>query len=383
MKLHLFLSQNMEEILAEWVAFARTQEPAADTMSLVALRDHAKAILTAIALDIETRQNPAEQKQKSQGLGPDAPGGQSAASTHGELRQASHFTLLQLSAEFRALRATVLRLWLPRVGELSPDTIDQMVRFNEAIDQALAESIVTFTARADKTRELFLAILGHDLRAPLSTVLLAGELLGKPNLDAELASTLAGRVKRSARLMSSMVDDLLGFTRTQLSGGMPVVLRNCDVDAVCRAAIEDAQATHPQAQFELTSAGVLDGQFDPVRLHQLFTNLLVNAGQYGSKDKPVLIDLQGHAEGLTVRITNQGEPIPEHALKLIFDLLIQLQGEPEGGEESRPHTSLGLGLFVARAIAQAHGGSIGVTSDVQQGTTFTVRLPRLPHLEGS
>ena len=216
MKLYDFIGEHMEAILEEWEAFARTLDPAANNMSVVALRDHARQILQAIALDINTTQNSEQQFEKSQGMADDDHHNdeQSAASIHGALRQASHFSLLQLSAEFRALRATVLRLWLPQVRAMSAGRVDEMVRFNEAIDQALAESIVTYSARADQTRDLFLAILGHDLRAPLSTMSLAGQLLLRPDTPPEKVLQIAARVKRGAHLMVSMVDDLLGYTRT-------------------------------------------------------------------------------------------------------------------------------------------------------------------------
>ncbi len=372
MKLTSFITDNMDDILSEWESFAGTLEPAASQMSPLALRDHAKGILDAIALDIKTRQNPDEQQQKSQGLGPDDASARSAASIHGAMRHDSNFSLIQLSAEFRALRATVLRLWLPHVSAMSPTTTDEMVRFNEAIDQALAESVVTYSARADHTRELFLAVLGHDLRAPLSTLSMAGQLLMGGKTPAEQVGSIGVRVERSARLMSIMVEDLIGYTRTQLGAGMPTALRPTDIREVVRTAVEDAGATHPGCNFEVELNGDLGGQFDPVRLHQLFTNLLINAAQYGSKTAPVLLRANADAQCVTIDVTNQGSSIPAESLQSIFRPLIQLPAE---GDE-RPRASLGLGLFIAREIALAHGGTIVVSSNDATGTTFTVRLPR-------
>lgn len=372
MKLYRFITDNIEEILAEWESFAETLSPAADAMSGRALRDHARQILQAVALDIETEQNSEQQHQKSMGHAPVLAGGESAASIHGALRQASNFSLLQLSAEFRALRASVLRLWLPHVREMTTATSYEMVRFNEAIDQALAESVVTFSARADHTRELFLAILGHDLRAPLSTMNMAGEMLTRQPDDT--VAQLGARVRRSARLMSSMVDDLLGYTRTQLGSSMPMTMQPVDVHEVCLAAVEDASAVHPRSQLELHASGNLKGSFDGVRLHQLFTNLLVNAAQYGDKERPIVITAADTGLAITVSVRNFGPAIPEHALPSMFKPLIQL---PEGDNDERPRTSLGLGLFVAREIAEGHGGSIHVTSDSAAGTCFTVSLPRV------
>ena len=376
MRLDRFINERMEAILTEWEAFAQTLLPAAGQMTDLALRDHARQILQAIALDIETYQNPAQQIAKSQGLAPDTIDGESAASIHGALRQASNFSLLQLSAEFRALRATVLRLWLPQVQRMTADVADEMVRFNEAIDQALAESVVTYSARADHMRELFLAILGHDLRAPLSSMSMADDLLSRKQVDPAHAAEIGARVKRGSRLMSSMVDDLIGYTRTQLGGGMPTVLREVDLGDVCRAALADAHATHPATRFEIEADDDIQGQYDAVRLHQLLTNLMVNAAQYGTRGTAVRIVARAHPDAVTVAVTNDGPVIPPASLESIFSPLIQLPGEGEA--EERPRTSLGLGLFVAREIAAAHGGTLKVSSSKDCGTTFTAHLPRAP-----
>jgi signal transduction histidine kinase len=379
MRLDSFIHDRMDDILAEWEAFAKTLTPAADQLSKLGLRDHARQILGAIATDIGTAQDPAQQRAKSQGMAPDADSAHSAASIHGALRQASDFSLLQLAAEFRALRATVLRLWLPHVTEMSAEAVGHMVRFNEAIDQALAESVVTYSARADHTRELFLAILGHDLRAPLSSMTSAGDLLSQVRLDQAKVADIGLRVKRGARQMSSMVEDLIGYTRTQLGAGMPTMLRPADLAEIGRAAIEDASATHPGTGFEPQFAGDLHGQFDSVRLQQLLTNLLINAAQYGSDGHPVRLLARGTADAITVEVRNHGPVIPPESLESIFSPLVQLPGvDPE----ARPRTSLGLGLYVAREIALAHGGAISAASSAAEGTVFTVLLPRGAALPG-
>jgi signal transduction histidine kinase len=373
MRLDSFIHDQMDAILAEWEGFAQTLTPASTAMSSLALRDHARQILATIATDIGTRQNDAEQLAKSQGLAPDQAAGQSAASIHGALRQASDFSLLQLSAEFRALRATVLRLWLPQVNQMDAQAVEHMVRFNEAIDQALAESVITYSARADHTRELFLAILGHDLRAPLSSMTTAGDLLAQVRLEHDKVADIGRRVKRGARLMSTMVEDLIGYTRTQLGAGMPTVLHAVDLREVGQAAIDDASATHPGARFELRAEGPLDGQFDSVRLQQLLTNLLVNGAQYGTEARPVRLAMHGNGTGITIEVSNDGPVIAPESLESIFSPLVQLPGvDPD----ARPRTSLGLGLFVAREIALAHGGGIHAASNAQDGTVFTVALPR-------
>lgn len=367
-----FITEHLEDILVEWEAFARTLGSTTD-MSRLALRDHAKEILVAVAIDIRTRQSAQQQQDKSQGLAPDVANA-SAASIHGALRQASDFSLTELSSEFRALRATVLRLWLPRLREMSEDAVYDMVRFNEAIDQALAESAVTFSERSEHAREMFLAILGHDLRAPLSTMTLSGQLLTRGELTASEIGEIGARIRRSSRQMSSMVNDLLGYTRTQLGSGMPVSRTQTDIGQVCASAVEDASAAHPGHRFDLQTAGDLTGQFDGVRLQQLFTNLLINGAQYGDRQRPVTLAARATDDAVIVAVTNFGAVIPAASLQSIFRPLVQLASDESS--DARPKTSLGLGLFVAREIAIAHGGEIAVASAADTGTTFTVRLPR-------
>lgn len=374
MKLYYFITQQMAEILTEWEGFAHTLSGDAwDTPDLV-LRNHAKEILQAIAVDIETLQNSEQQHLKSQGLSVGRYAQSSAASLHGALRQAGDFSLLQVSAEYRALRATVLRLWLPSVEVMSEETIYQMVRFNEAIDQALSESILTFSGRADHTRELFLAILGHDLRAPLTNMKMAGDLLMRANLSPEKITGLGARVNRSARLMNSMVDDLLGYTRTQLGSGMPTMRQPADLRDVFRSVMEETRAMHPTMEFELLIDGDMHGSFDAVRMHQLFSNLLLNAAQYGTPGRSVTLDAHSDSEMISVNVKNYGADIPEASLQSIFKPLVQLP--TDSGNDGRPRTSLGLGLYIAREVALAHNGSISVCSNSDTGTVFTVELPK-------
>lgn len=375
MKLSRFITDHIEEILEEWESFARTMEPAATGMSTLALRDHAKLMLEELVLDIETKQNPEQQQEKSQGLAPDGEGDEvSAAATHGTLRQISGFTLLQLTAEFRALRATVLRLWLPHVKAVTEASTNDMVRFNETIDQALSESVVNYSNRATRTRDTFLAILGHDLRMPLASMTLTGDILAFSGADPAQTVEIGQRIQRSAATMTSMVNDLLEYSRTQLGDGMPITPEQADAAEICQAALHDASAAYPECRFEFDAAGDLTGTFDKVRLQQAVTNLLSNAAQYRGKEHPVTISAQGDVDDVLIQVRNFGPIIPADSLEAIFNPLVQLSVEQE--HAVRPSTSMGLGLFIVREITEAHGGRITVDSDEESGTIFSVRLPR-------
>lgn len=369
MKLSIFIDRHMAAILDAWECHAATMSPAAEVMDVDALRDHAEQILRAIAADIDTTQSDGERRSKSLGTEDDATQS-SAASQHGVLRHNSQFSLLQLSSEFRALRSSVLRLWLPHAG-MDSDTIDTVVRFNEAIDQALAESIVTYSRQSEIARDTFTGILGHDLRGPLATMAMVGGLLADTRLTLERARNLGGAAARATRQMTAMVNDLLGVTSAKLGGGIPIVLAPGNLETVCEDALQDARAMHPAAVYAVETTGDLIGEFDAVRLHQLLVNLLGNAAQHGTRERTIEVHLCGDAAQLVIRVTNEGEQIPAEKFNALFEPMVQLKPRRDGGAAN----SIGLGLYVAREIAKGHGGSIAV-STAPGSNTFTVSLPR-------
>ena len=144
MKLSTFIDSNIEEILGEWDKFAKTLFPPDEKNNAYLLRDHAREVLLEITRDMETAQSPQQQAEKSKGAASPYHPDDSAANVHGVLRHDDGFTVSQVAAEFRALRASVLRLWLPKITAMSEEVVFEIVRFNESIDEALADSIVTY-----------------------------------------------------------------------------------------------------------------------------------------------------------------------------------------------------------------------------------------------
>ncbi|MCW5296651.1 sensor histidine kinase [Herbaspirillum lusitanum] len=373
MKLSTFIITNMEQVLAEWDRFAKTLE-LEGLLSRKEFRDHAEQILRAIALDIDTHQSAEQQQRKSQGLSPENTVA-SGASIYGTARQHDGFTLLQLTAEFRALRATVQRLWFALGNALTPAHSADLIRFNEAIDQALAESVGTYAAQASRAKDTFLAILGHDLRNPLATITLSSSLLGQPGMTKEAVALLAPRIKRSASMMNSMINDLLEYARAELGGEMPMAFADADMLDICHSAVIDASAVHSHCSFVVNAKEPVLGCFDQIRLQQVFTNLLNNAAQYRGDEQPVAMTLSSDADSATISIQNSGALIPKEAIDAIFDPMVQLAIVPQ--QRQRATTSLGLGLYIAKKITEAHDGSIGVESRDSTGTTFTVVVPRV------
>ena len=376
MRLPDFILDHLEPILAEWEVFARSIWPGAPTDPLT-LRDHAETILRAVARDMQSAQTTTQQSDKSKGEG-DA-GAVSdrvtgASDIHAMARVRSGFDLLALVAEYRALRASVIRLW--RESAPNPDRrdLDDLTRFNESIDQSLTEAVRSYTVMVDRSRQMFLAILGHDLRNPLNSVAMSAALLLRIGKLAPDASDLASQISASATAMADMIRDLLDFTATELGAALPLSPTAMDLGRLSHEVVHEMQAAYPTRTLGLALDGDLAGQWDPARLRQVLSNLLGNAIQHGTGP----VELTASAQGSHVRLTvhNDGPPIPPHALATIFDPLVH--GASAEPQTKRRPGSIGLGLYIARAVVTAHGGSIDVNSAPELGTTFTVNLPRHP-----
>lgn len=363
-----FILHDMQRILARWETFARTQLPAAARMEPLALRDHAEQILQAVAKDLQVAQTRHEQMQKSMGLAPkvvDAP--ETAAQTHALLRARSGFSVTQLAAEYRALRASVLRLWMDDCVPQAPH-LDDIIRFNEAIDQALAESIDFFTEQIEQSRNLFLGMLGHDLRSPLQSIQMTTTYLSALHAGDDV-SAAAKRLISSGGRMHALLDDLMDFNRTQLGLGIHVTPTHVDLASLCADELDDVRAAYPRDRIDLHVTGDARGHWDGRRLRQLLGNLVINALKYGKPGSPVRVTLRGDADAVHLEVSNAGETIDPAKLDSLFAPLTR--GMPDEGGDN----SLGLGLYIAREIAKAHHGEIEASSGSTE-TLFRVRLPR-------
>lgn len=371
MRLAAFILRDMEAILAGWEAFASLQLPAASHMKSLALRAYARQILEAVAKDLSTSQSREAQTAKSLGQAPlliNAP--ETAAQTHALLRAQSGFDINQLAAEYRALRASVLRLWSDNFPPESTHS-DDIIRFNEAIDQALAESVAFFSAQVDQSRNLFLGMLGHDLRNPLQTIQMTASYLAALNAGAKV-SEAAGRLINSGRHMHALLDDLLDFNRTKLGLGINITPRDVDLSQLVASELDQLRSANPGRRIDLEVHGDTFGSWDSLRLQQLLGNLVRNAIKYGEPSTPVYVGLKGGAEGVVLEVRNSGPVIEPSDLDQIFDPLKRGSDNQNKYDADR---SLGLGLYIAQEIAKSHGGSIEARSDETE-TVFAVKLPR-------
>jgi signal transduction histidine kinase len=373
MRLSEFIVLHVDRIVDEWEQFAKTITPAAESMDRTALRDHSRSILLAAARDMTKPQSASEQLAKARGEGPEkTPSLDEAGASHGELRHTVGFDLVQMTSEFRHLRACVIRLWVNSLDTPDIAYFQDMIRFNEAIDEALAESTAAYAEQVNHSRDIFLAILGHDLRAPLQAVSMSTEILmRKTNLEGD-ALTCALHIKRGTRHMAVMIGDLLELVRSRLGKSLPIEPAPMDLADTAREAIAQACAAHPQCDPTLSVEGDTQGVWDGRKLNQMLQNLIGNALQHGSSNNAVKLTLRGEADSVRLTVHNDGAPIPPGALPTIFDPLVRSANEALNG----PTTSLGLGLFIVKEVVKAHQGTIDVSSNEADGTMFTVVLPR-------
>ncbi len=220
-------------------------------------------------------------------------------------------------------------------------------------------------------RDMFLSIVSHDLRTPLQAVKLAvRSLLGMPELPAP-AQRLVERIGASADRMNGMIVQLLDFARGRLGGGIPVEPRPMDLAECARHALDELRVARPEVQARFLARGDCRGEWDRDRLAQVVQNLVGNALKYGTPGTTE-VELEGTPDEVRLTVRNQGPPIAEEALQQIFEPF----GRGPEAERRPTGNGLGLGLFITREIVLAHGGDISVRSSAEQGTTFTVRLPR-------
>lgn len=218
--------------------------------------------------------------------------------------------------------------------------------------------------------EMLVGIVSHDLRNPLNVIHLNAALLARSPLAPDLARCIQ-RIQDSSDMGLRLIRDLLDFTQARLAGGIPVVRRPGDMFELVRHVIEEARAAHPQREIVLRATGNGQGDWDSDRVAQLVSNLLSNALVYGSDQAPITVSVEGDDGNVALSVHNEGESIPSEVQEALFEPL--RQGDSRAGVPSR---NIGLGLYIVRQIALAHGGTVECRSHEGRGTTFRVVLPR-------
>jgi len=222
-----------------------------------------------------------------------------------------------------------------------------------------------------RLNEMFVAILGHDLRNPLGAVLTAASLIQRAYKE-EVAQKASMQIINSGKRMGRLIDDMLDLARARLAGGIPLTRQPVSLDEVMQRVVQEHQAVFPESRIELQITGDPAGHWDPDRLGQVAANLLGNAIRHGKPGEAVMVLLDGNEpEQAMFSVANAGS-IPPDVLPHIFDPF--RSGAPRGGQNE----GLGLGLYIVQQIVHAHQGDIDVQSGAGGKTIFTVTIPRQP-----
>ena len=253
----------------------------------------------------------------------------------------------------------------PHILKSKADVFFQLYRQKQQLARQLEELSETL-----RLNELFTAVLGHDLRNPLSAILNSANLLERVSKE-DVVKQSATRMVSSGRRMSRMIDDMLDLTRARLGGGIPLRRQETDLAQIVQRVIQEAQVSFPQGRFEMRLEGELSGYWDADRLAQVTSNLVGNAIEHGDQKDPIEITLNGtRSERVTLSVTNSGL-VPPEVLPHLFDPF-------RGGQRHLGRSEgLGLGLYIVQQIAVAHRGQVDVKTDGSR-TTFRVEVPRRP-----
>jgi signal transduction histidine kinase len=250
----------------------------------------------------------------------------------------------------------------PRILKNKAGVFFQLYRQKQQLAEDLRERTETL-----RLNEMFAAVLGHDLRSPLSAILTSAAAIHGRAEDA-LIREAASRALSSGRRMRCMIDDMLDLSRARLGGGIPIQRERVDLGTLVRRVVREQQSSHPDRTLHFVQGGDLQGSWDPIRLAQLAANLIGNALQHGDRNGEIDVRLDGpRTAEIAFSVTNDGS-IPATVLPRLFDPFAGVLTAGRGG-------GLGLGLYIVQQIAHAHQGRVHVESS-DAHTVFSVTLPR-------
>jgi len=303
---------------------------------------------------------------------------------HGEQRWEAGWSITEVIHDYQLLRLVIfefLEETLPR-----PLTYLENMAIGLALDEAISASVTMYVNFRDehtrhaeaallkeqsRRKDEFLAMLGHELRNPLSPILNSLELLSMENTDPAVADNARLICKRQVRQIARLVDDLLDATRIS-QGKLELRRQLVDLSAAVSAGVESAQPSLESRGHTLEvllPAGPVQLDVDPARLEQMLANLLNNASKYTEPGGHICVEASRENDQAVVRVRDNGIGIEPVLLPHIFDLFTQSHDAVRKG-------GLGVGLTLVRRLAEMHGGSVAASSHgAGKGSEFTLRLP--------
>jgi signal transduction histidine kinase len=366
-----------ESILDNWLA-ATTEQPFHHGRRDHAVADHIPVLFDAVVALLER----AAPRWVEPGVPLDDEAVREAAEAHARMRVAQGLAPTDISTEFRLLRQELWRALREQLPERAPigDTIGAQILLNDALDGAMALGLAALTAQIEQTREEFLATTVHEVRRPLTVIRgnagLSRRLLARPTPNVQQIDTLLTRIELATEQMNDLLTRLIELSQATL-GGIELHLTSGDLAAIIQDASAQFGPDVARVQLQVWSGLDTTGHWDVERLAQVFSNLIANALKYSPAATPIVVTLEGDATTLSCRVTDQGIGIPADDLPRLFTRYGRGSNAISEGIDG-----VGLGLYLCRALVEAHGGQIWAASAGEgRGTTMHVVLPRAaaPH----
>jgi signal transduction histidine kinase len=289
---------------------------------------------------------------------------------HAVERLKQGYDLRQVVAEYRVLRSVIMGMY-EKDGDLPDEARPRMAilaTMHEAIDRAILEAVDQYSLERDRERDMFVGILGHDLRNPLQAIMVAAERLHRRAADLDSRTVkLVDRIAASAARMARMTTDLLDLTRGRFGEGLIIDCKPIDLRRVVSQTVNELSEAHTDRDIRCLATeakGEFRGNWDAERIGQLVSNLVGNAIHHGRD--PIIVEAKDMGDLVRLEVRNAGELDQSVARRLFEPFVTSRVGKRRG---------LGLGLYIVREVAKAHGGTVLVESG-RGSTIFRVELPR-------
>jgi signal transduction histidine kinase len=284
------------------------------------------------------------------------------ALAHGNERaKLTGYSLDELIHEYQILREILMDVFRHET-DLS---VGEWNIVHRSIDEAIAEAAAAFVQVHQGFRDLFTAALSHDFRGPLANATNYLELIRR-HPDTAQHAEFAARALANLKLIDRMIQQLLDTTRANAGAGLSLRLSQCEAGTLAQEVIAEL-AMRAGDRFVLDVERPVHGWWDCERLKQALNNLLENAVKYGREGSPITCRVGATDGRLFLSVHNHGDPIPAELIPVLFQPFRRSLAA-----EHSSKTGWGLGLVMVQAIAEAHGGSVGVESSETEGTIFTI-----------
>jgi signal transduction histidine kinase len=354
------LLARQDRIMREWQARAEVEVSAALQQSSLALRDSLPEYLTQLADALSQKIDRTKARKKY-----DRSESKRVGRKHGRERaEMQSYTIEQLIFEYHILRQVIFDV----MEEEAPLSNLEREIVICSVEQAVNDAASQFSATLRSMQDLLTNTLAHDMRGPLTAAKVSAQLIMRQPGNVELCGRTAKRIAKSMDRLDSMIHDLIDYN--YLKAGIDLDLAECDLDLLAREVLEEATLTHGP-RFLLRSAGSCEGTWEEKSLRRALENLVTNAVKYGEIQSLVTVSVVEEQEFAQLVVHNEGNPISRESQAMLFAPFNR-------GEVKPKQVGWGLGLAVVASAMEAHGGTVSVQSEQKTGTSFTLRLPKVP-----